>query len=143
MKFDTIFEEYIEKRKKFDSVKAGAAAAATADAGDSKKSEVEALKNKINVIQKNFEIEMKHAKDVASRNALELITAKLAESKFTYEEELEHISKQFEDMQKLVEQLKNDKIEMKREIVKLEGVITDLNSMIENTGYYQANWQTK
>lgn len=50
MKFDTIFEEYIEKRKKFDSVKAGAAAAATADAGDSKKSEVEALKNKINVI---------------------------------------------------------------------------------------------
>lgn len=86
---------------------------------------------------------MKHAKDVASRNALELITAKLAESKFTYEEELEHISKQFEDMQKLVEQLKNDKIEMKREIVKLEGVITDLNSMIENTGYYQANWQTK
>ena len=95
MKFDTIFEEYIEKRKKFEGVKAGAAAAAAdaGGAGDSKKSEVEALKNKINVIQKNFEIEMKHAKDVASRNALELITAKLAESKFTYEEELEHISK--------------------------------------------------
>ena len=90
MKFDTIFDEYIEKRKKFDNVKAGAAAAAAvADAGDSKKSETEALKNKIVVIQKNFEIEMKHAKEVASKNALELITAKLAESKFTYEEELE------------------------------------------------------
>lgn len=41
---------------------------------------------------------MKHAKEVASKNALELITAKLAESKFTYEEELENISKQFETM---------------------------------------------
>lgn len=52
MKFDTIFDEYIEKRKKFDNVKAGAAAAAENAAGgdDSKKSEVEALKNKIIVI---------------------------------------------------------------------------------------------
>lgn len=52
MKFDTIFDEYIEKRKKFDNLKAGAAAAAenVGGGGDSKKNETEALKNKIVVI---------------------------------------------------------------------------------------------
>ena len=103
MKFDTIFDEYVEKRKKFDTVKAGQAAAESAAAsGDTKKSETEALKNKIVVIQKNFEIEMKHAKEVAAKNALELVQQKLAESKFAYEEELEHIAKQFEAMQREV-----------------------------------------
>lgn len=86
---------------------------------------------------------MKHAKEVASKNALELITAKLAESKYAYEEELEFISKQFEQMQREVQDLKNEKIEMKREIVKLEGVIQELNAMVETTGYFQANWDLK
>ena len=36
---------------------------------------------------------MKHAKEVAAKNALELVQQKLAESKFAYEEELEHIAK--------------------------------------------------
>jgi len=143
MKFDTIFDEYIEKRKKFDSVKANAAVADAAGGGDSKKNETEALKNKIIVIQKNFEIEMKHAKDVASKNALELVTAKLAESRYTYEEELENISRQFEEMQQEVSRLKEDKIGMKREIVKLEGVIQELNAMVETTGYYQAQWEKR
>ena len=65
--------------------------------------------------EKNFEIEMKHAKEVASKNALELVTAKLAESRYTYEEELENISRQFEEMQQEVARLKEEKIEMKRE----------------------------
>jgi hypothetical protein len=49
MRFDTIFDEYVEKRKKFENVKAGAAAAAetAGGGGDSKKSETEGLKNKI------------------------------------------------------------------------------------------------
>ena len=137
MKFDTIFDEYVEKRKKFESAKAGQAAADSAAAsGDTKKSETEALKNKIVVIQKNFEIEMRHAKDVAAKNALELVQQKLAESKYAYEEELEYIAKQFEVMQKEVKQLKEDKIEMRKEIVKLEGVIEELNNMIDTTGFF-------
>lgn len=32
---------------------------------------------------------------------------------------------------------------MRREIVKLEGVIQELNTMIETTGYFQANWEKK
>jgi hypothetical protein len=51
-KFDTIFEEYVEKRKKFDALKSGQAAAAAAGGGDDggQKNEVETLKNKIVVI---------------------------------------------------------------------------------------------
>lgn len=32
---------------------------------------------------------------------------------------------------------------MRREIVKLEGVIQELNTMIETTGFYQKNWEKK
>ena len=44
-KFDTIFEEYVEKRKKFDQFKQGAAAAATmtADGGGGGLKEIETL----------------------------------------------------------------------------------------------------
>jgi hypothetical protein len=42
-----------------------------------------------------------------------------------------------------VQDLKNEKIDMKQEIVKLEGVIQDLNAMIETTGYYQMTWEKK
>jgi hypothetical protein len=52
-KFDTIFEEYVEKRKKFDALKSGQAAAEAAGVGDDgggKKNEVDTLKNKIVVI---------------------------------------------------------------------------------------------
>lgn len=100
-KFDTIFEEYVEKRKKFDAVKTSAAAAAVAgdEGGGGIKNELETLKNKIAVIQKNAEIELRHAKETASKNAQELLAQKLAECKFVYEEELEFISKQFEDLQ--------------------------------------------
>lgn len=64
-KFDTIFEEYVEKRKKFDAFKQSAATAAIAGedgGGGGAKNEVETLKNKILVIQKIAEIELQHAK---------------------------------------------------------------------------------
>lgn len=51
-KFDTVFEEYVEKRKKFDGVKKAAAQAGDEGGDDAKKNEVEGLKNKIEVIQK-------------------------------------------------------------------------------------------
>ena len=101
-KFDTIFEEYVEKRKKFDALKAGAAQAAVAgeDAeGGGKKNEVETLKNKIIVIQKTAEIDLRHAKETAAKHADAMLNQKLAEAKYVYEEELEFISKQYEDLQ--------------------------------------------
>lgn len=41
---------------------------------------------------------MRHAKEVAAKNANELLKTKLSECRFAYEEELEFISKQFEEM---------------------------------------------
>ena len=41
---------------------------------------------------------MRHAKEVAAKNANELLKTKLSECRCAYEEELEHISKQFEEM---------------------------------------------
>jgi hypothetical protein len=51
--FDSIFEEYIEKRKKFDGAKKAQANAGDEGGDDAKKNEVEVLKNKIEMIQKN------------------------------------------------------------------------------------------
>ena len=51
-KFDTVFEEYVEKRKKFDGAKKAAAQAGDEGGEDAKKNEVEVLKNKIEIVQK-------------------------------------------------------------------------------------------
>ena len=51
--FDSIFEEYIDKRKKFDGAKKAQAAGGDEGGDDAKKNEVEVLKNKIEMIQKN------------------------------------------------------------------------------------------
>jgi hypothetical protein len=53
-----------------------------------------------------------------------MLSQKLAEAKYVYEEELEYISKQFEDLQEDVIKLKNDKFELRRKIAHLEGIIT-------------------
>ena len=59
---------------------------------------------------------MRHSKETAAKNAQELLDKKLAECRFAYEEELEHISAQFEALQGDVLNLKNDKFELKRKI---------------------------
>jgi nitrogen regulatory protein PII-like uncharacterized protein len=98
-KFDTIFEEYVEKRKKFDKYKTAAKSAAVDEGGGGGgKNEVEILKNKITMIQKMAEVDLRHAKETAAKHAQELLEQKLAECKYVYEEELEFISKQFEDL---------------------------------------------
>lgn len=66
---------------------------------------------------------MRHAKEVAAKNANELLKTKLSECRFAYEEELEHISKQFEEMQSEVLNLKNEKILLKRRIAEMENII--------------------
>ena len=53
-----------------------------------------------------------------------MIKEKLAAAKFAYEEELEFICSQFEEMQKEVKNLKHDKIVLKREKSHLENIIT-------------------
>jgi hypothetical protein len=64
-----------------------------------------------------------------------LIKEKLAAAKFAYEEELEFICAQFEEMQQEVKNLKNDKIVLYREKSHLENIITEQNNMIEVSGY--------
>lgn len=66
---------------------------------------------------------MRHAKEVAAKNANELLKTKLSECRFAYEEELEFISKQFEEMQAEVLTLKNEKIMLKRRIAEMEKII--------------------
>jgi len=71
MKFDTIFEEYLEKRKKFDRAKKETGGAQ--DTGEGLRAEIDKLKTKIENIQKAQEVELRHAKETASRNANELV----------------------------------------------------------------------
>lgn len=66
---------------------------------------------------------MRHAKEVAAKNANELIMTKLSECRFAYEEEFEYICKQFEEMQSEVLNLKNEKILLKRRISEMENII--------------------
>jgi hypothetical protein len=75
-KFDTIFEEYIDKRKKFDAFKVSSAANADlqgVEGGGGVKNEIETLKNKIIVTQRMNEIDLRHAKETAAKNANELL----------------------------------------------------------------------
>lgn len=79
---------------------------------------------------------MRHSKETAAINANELLEKKLAECKYAYEEELESISLQFENLQEDVRVLKQEKIELKRKITKMEDIIIQQQNMIETTGYY-------
>jgi hypothetical protein len=47
-------------------------------------------------------IDLKHAKETALKNAQKMIDDKLQAAKFAYEEELEFICDQFEEMQREV-----------------------------------------
>lgn len=64
-----------------------------AGGGDNKQAKIDMLENKIEVLVKNQEIDLRHAKEVAARNADQLLNTKLAECRYAYEEELEVISK--------------------------------------------------
>ena len=78
------------------------------------------LKNKIETLIKTQNIELRHAKETARNQADKMLREKLAEAKFAYEDELEHICKQFKEMQKECETLKTDKIHLKNKIYDME-----------------------
>ena len=95
-KFDSIFEEYLESRKKFDAMKKGQAGAGEnqgGGGGESGNAKIDQLQNKINTMQKTQEIESRHIKETAIKQAQELLQVKLAECRYAYEEELEYVSK--------------------------------------------------
>ena len=69
-----------------------------AGGGDNKQAQIDALTVKIEVMQKNAEIELKHAKEYAAKVAKEMLDKKLMEARFSYEEEHEHIAAQYETM---------------------------------------------
>ena len=56
------------------------------------------LKNKLELIHKTQEIDLRHAKESATKMAQDMLDKKLTECRFAYEEELEFIAKQFEEM---------------------------------------------
>ena len=89
MKFDTVFDEYMDKRKQFDKMRS----AVNKQDGDGVKNEVGQLKNKIDSLTKQHTIEMMQAKQTAIRNANQMIDERLSKAKFAYEEELEHLCK--------------------------------------------------
>ena len=64
-----------------------------------------------------------------------MLDEKLGKAKYAYEEELEYISIQFENMQKEVEVLKNDKIKLNHKIQNMESIITNFNNLVETSGY--------
>ena len=68
---------------------------------------------------------MRHSKETAAIQANELLEKKLAECKYAYEEELENISLQFEQLQEDVRVLKLDKIDLKRKITQMEDYIIE------------------
>lgn len=74
------------------------------------------LRAKIETLIKTQSIELRHAKETAKNEANKMLNTKLSEAKFAYEEELEHICSQFEEMQKEVEILKTDKLTLKARI---------------------------
>jgi endonuclease III-like uncharacterized protein len=65
MKFDTIYDEYIDLQKKFDHMRS----AANKQTGDQVKQELEMLKTKMEVMKKTHAVELKHAKLYAAREA--------------------------------------------------------------------------
>ena len=93
-KFDSIFEEYVHKRKMIDANKKTVADddEGGAAGGDNKQAQIDALTVKIEVLQKNAEIELKHAKEYAAKVAKEMLDKKLMEARYSYEEEHEHIA---------------------------------------------------
>ena len=123
VQFDSIFDEYLAKQKQFDHLRQGQAA--NQKSGDVAKNETLILKNKLAQVQKVQEIELRHAKETAQREADELLKTKLQQARDCYIEELEHIIQQYEELQKEVGVLKQDKIKLKRTITRLEQIITD------------------
>jgi len=51
------------------------------------------LKNKLELIHKTQEIDLRHAKESATKMAQDMLDKKLTECRFAYEEELEFIAK--------------------------------------------------
>ena len=46
-------------------------------------------------------------------------------------------------MQEEVKTLKEDKLDLKRQIAYLEGIIGQQGNMMETTGYHLANWESR
>ena len=83
-------QEYIAVRAQFDSVKKNMTV--NQQTGDTSKQEIAQLQNKMELIKKTQEIELRHQKEVSTKLCNELLEKKLNECRFAYEEELEYIA---------------------------------------------------
>ena len=120
MKFDTIYDEYMDKQKMFSHLKS----AVNKKDDDSIKQELETLKTKMDMLKKIQKVELKHAKEHAKKEADEMLKDKLEKCRLTYESEFENLCTQFTAMQKDLKKLKEDLLDSKSLIVSLEQVIT-------------------
>lgn len=69
-------------------------------------------------LKKTQAVELKHAKLFAAKEADKLLTMKLGQAKDAYDEEFEQLSKQYQKVNELVIELKEDKINLKKKIAK-------------------------
>jgi Zn-dependent metalloprotease len=132
MKFDTIFEEYIDKQKQFDHLRS---AVNQKDEG-SQQQEIDTLKTKMDTLKKIQAVELRHAKQTAANEANAMLNDKLSKCRTAYEEEFEFLCKQYEKLGAdyvALEQLLQKK---KEKIMQLEVTITHQNNLIESRGYF-------
>jgi hypothetical protein len=94
MKFDTIFEEYVDKQKQFDHLRS---AVNQKDEG-SQQQEIDTLKTKLETLKKIQAVELRHAKQTAANEANAMLNEKLNKCRIAYEEEFEHLCKQYEKL---------------------------------------------
>jgi hypothetical protein len=91
-KFDTIFDEYVDKQKQYDKQRS----AVNQESGDTIKQEIGMLKTKMEVLKKTQAVELKHAKLTAKNEADKLLREKLAKAKEAYEVEFDVLCKNYE-----------------------------------------------
>jgi hypothetical protein len=93
-KFDTIYDEYIDKQKQYDHLRS----AVNQESGDSVKQETDMLKIKLEVLKKTQAIELKHAKLTAKNEADKMLKEKLNQAKLAYEIEFDSLCKQYDNI---------------------------------------------
>lgn len=101
---------------------------------DEQKQEVQLLKSKMEVLKKTQAVELKHAKLFAAKEADKLLTMKLGQAKEAYDQEFDQLSKQYQKVNEMVFELKEDKIKLKRKITKQELIIVQFHNLIEAYG---------
>lgn len=120
MKFDTIFDEYIDKQKQFDHLRN----AANKKDDDELKNEIENLKKKMDNLKNSQRLELQHAKAHAARQAKIMLETKLEQVRNTYVDEFEKLCFQHDTLIGKNDSLLKTIATLHAKIAHLEGLIS-------------------